>query len=58
MDLRKGDKGLSSLRIGCTKFLKDGPNLHKDVPRVRKSIPRWGTTFNDFLRVLKGSNGP
>ena len=38
-------------------FLKDVPNLFKDVPRVPKSIPRWGTPFNYFPRVPKGSNG-
>ena len=39
-------------------LLKDVPNLLNDVPRVPKSIPRWRTTFNDFPKVLKGSNGP
>ena len=34
------------------------PNCIKDVPKVPKSDPRWGTTSNHFLRVLKGINGP
>ena len=36
----------------------DVPNFVKDVPRVSKSIMRWGTTSNHFSRVPKGSNEP
>ena len=34
-------------------FLKDVPNFVKDVPMFPKSVMRWGTTFNNFLRVSK-----
>ena len=39
-------------------FMKNVPNFVNDVPRVPKSILRWGTTFNHFLGVSKGINGP
>ena len=38
--------------------IKDVPNFVKDVPREPKSIPKGGTTFNHFLRLSKGINGP
>ena len=38
-------------------FVKDVPNFVKDVPMLPKSIMRWETTFNNFLRVSKGRNG-
>ena len=34
-------------------FVKDVPNFVKDASRVLKSILRWGTTSNYFLRVSK-----
>ena len=37
-------------------FLKDVPNFVKDVPMLPKSVIRWGTTFNNFLRVSKWRN--
>ena len=36
-------------------FLNNVPNFLKDVLKVPKSIPRWGTTSNNFSRVSKGS---
>ena len=27
----------------------DVPNLMKNVPRVRKCVPKWGSTANHFL---------
>ena len=36
----------------------DVPNFLKDVLKVPKSILRWKTTFNHFLRVSKVINGP
>ena len=38
-------------------LLNDIPNFVKDVPMLPKSVMRWGTTFNNFLRVSKGRNG-
>ena len=38
-------------------FVKDVPNFVKDVPRRPKSISKWGTTSNHFLRLSKGING-
>ena len=38
-------------------FIKDVPNFVKDVPRRPKSISKWGTTSNHFLRLSKGING-
>ena len=35
-------------------FVNDVPNFVNDVPMFPKSIMRWGTTFNNFLRVSKG----
>ena len=34
-------------------FINDVPNFIKDVPRLPKSVLKWGTTFNHFLRVSK-----
>ena len=34
--------------------MKDVPNFVKDVLKRPKSILRWGTTFNHFLRFSKG----
>ena len=34
-------------------FVKDVSNFVKDVPMLPKSVMRWGTTFNNFLRVSK-----
>ena len=34
-------------------FVMDVPNFVKDVPMLPKSVMRWGTTFNNFLRVSK-----
>ena len=39
-------------------FFKDVPNFINDVPWFPKSIPRWGMTFNHFLRVSKEINRP
>ena len=38
-------------------FIKDVSNFVKDIPMFPKSVMRWGTTFNNFLRVSKGKNG-
>ena len=38
-------------------FVNDIPNFVNDVPMVLKSVMRWGTTFNYFMRVSKGRNG-
>ena len=36
--------------------MKDVPNFVKDIPRVRKCVPKWGSTPNnivmDFLKKL------
>ena len=37
-------------------FIKHVPNFVKDVPRGPKSISKWGTTSNHFLRLSKGIN--
>ena len=34
-------------------FVKDVLNFVNDVPRVPKSVPMWGTTFNHFPMVSK-----
>ena len=39
-------------------LMKDVPNFVKDVPILPKSVMRWGTNFNNFLRVSKGRNKP
>ena len=39
-------------------FVSDVPNFVNDILRLPKSIPRWGTTSNNFPRVSKGRNGP
>ena len=36
----------------------DVSNFLKDVPRIPKSILKWGPTSNHFLRMFKGINGP
>ena len=36
----------------------DVPNFVKDVPNGPKSIPKWGTTSNHFLRLFKEINEP
>ena len=33
--------------------MKDVPNFVKDVPRIPKCIPRWGSTPNYFLMGSK-----
>ena len=38
-------------------FVKDVLNFVKDIPMLPKFVMRWGTTFNNFLRVSKGKNG-
>ena len=38
-------------------FVKDVPNFVNDVLMLPKFVMRWGTTFNNFLRVSKGRNG-
>ena len=43
------DGGLGITRLGCTKFNEDVPNFVKDVPRVPKCVPKWGTTPNHFV---------
>ena len=40
------------------KILKNLPNFVNGVPREPKFVPKWGSTFNHFLRVFKGINGP
>ena len=35
-------------------FVNDISNFVKNVTRVPKFVPRWGMTFNRYLRVLKG----
>ena len=44
--------------LDVSNFLKDIPNFLKDVHRIPKSTLEWGTTFNHFVKVLKGINGP
>ena len=39
-------------------FVKDVPNFVNGVPREPKFVSKWGSTFNHFLRVFKGINGP
>ena len=34
-------------------FVKDVRNFVNDVPRRPKSIPKWGTTSNHFLKLSK-----
>ena len=29
--------------------MKDVPNFVKDIPRVRKCVPKWGSTPNHFV---------
>ena len=38
--------------------VKDIPNFVNDIPRVPKSVPRWGMISNHFPRVSKERNGP
>ena len=40
------------------KILKNLPNFVNGVPREPKFVSKWGSTFNHFLRVFKGINGP
>ena len=44
--------------LDISNSFKDVPNFHNNVYRVPKSVLRWGMTFNHFLRVPKGTNGP
>ena len=39
-------------------FMKDVQNFVNDVLRLPKSVPRWGTTSNHFMRVFKARNEP
>ena len=39
-------------------FIKDVPNFVKDLSIGPKSILKWGSTSNQFLRLSKGINGP
>ena len=39
-------------------IVNDVPNFVNDVPRGLKSISKWGTTSNHFLRFSKGINRP
>ena len=52
-------QGSSQLKNWMYQYLfKNVPNFVRDVPNVPKSIPRWGMTFNHFLRVSKEINRP
>ena len=39
-------------------FFKNVSNFVKDVLEGPKSIPKWGTTSNHFLRLFKEINEP
>ena len=39
-------------------FVKNVPNFVNDVPSGPKSVSKWGTTSNHFLRLSKRINGP
>ena len=45
-----------ALGLDVPNLMKNVPNFVKDVPMLPKSIMRWETTFNNFLRVSKGRN--
>ena len=58
MDIPNFFKDVSNLMKDASNFIKNVPNFVKDVQREPKSIPKWGTTFNHFLRLSKGINRP
>ena len=39
-------------------FVKNVSNFVNDVTSGPKSVLKWGTTSNHFLRLPKGINGP
>ena len=42
-----------ALGLDVPNLMKGVPNFVNDVPRVRKCVPRWGSTPNHFLMGFK-----
>ena len=58
LDVANFFKDVANFFKDVPNFVKDVPNFVNDILRLPKSIPRWGTTSNNFPRVSKGRNGP
>ena len=58
LDVPKFFKDVPNFVKDVPNCINDAPNFVKDVLRGPKSIPKWGTTSNHFLRLSKEINGP
>ena len=51
-------KNIPNFMKDVSNFIKGVPNFVKNVSRGSKSVLKWGTTSNHFLRLSKWINEP